>query len=63
MSAQTQRTSFFNWAYDHSDLAHPKYSTNPHAIYVTVTGTIIFQLATWLASHLIFTTDCNLMRP
>ncbi len=63
MTTTSHPCRFLHWAYNHTDPAHPKYSTNPHAIYVTLTGTLIFQLATWLFSHLIFTTNCNLMRP
>ncbi len=63
MNTPTSDQPFLQWAYNHNNISHAKYSTNKHAIYVTTTGTLAFLLITYLASHLIFTSECQLMRP
>ena len=60
---ESDKESFWGWAYNHKDISNPKYSTKSHAGYVTATGTLFFVLGTYLASHFIFTSECGLMRP
>ena len=49
------KESAFTWAYDHTNISHPKYASYSHPIYVTVTGTIIFLITTWLGKGIFFT--------
>lgn len=44
----SQQAGLYSWAYDHSDNAHPKYSTKTHALYISISGTILFTLITFI---------------
>lgn len=42
MSTPKESTSFLKWALDRKNPADPKYATEKHAVFVTLTGTILF---------------------
>ena len=46
--------SFLEWAYNHSDSKHKKYSTYEHGTFVTLTGTLFIVTVTWISSLWIF---------
>ena len=46
--------SFLSWAYNRSNPANPKYSTTSHALYITISGTILFLLAFFACRSLLF---------
>ena len=54
---------FYNWAYDHSQNDHPKYTTLTHALFTTISGTIITIVASLLIRYLFFDFDAHPLRP
>jgi hypothetical protein len=48
------KETFFDWAYNHTDIANAKYSTKLHGLFVSITGTIIFISLSLLFNHFIF---------
>lgn len=52
--SKDQQEGIFSWAYNHSDPANPKYSTNSHAIFISISGTLLFLLCTFIFRNTIF---------
>ncbi len=50
----TQQQGLFSWAYDHSDSNNPKYSTITHALYISISGTLLFTFITFILRFLLF---------